>query len=111
MLALVSVVADSGDTIKSIKCQDTNIVFLVKSPLILVGVSSTGLHTSQLTVQLLYIHSQIISVLIASQLNRIFKQRQNYDLTLPADGQGSILLLLHHQVSAAANPGQELHHH
>ena len=43
MLALVSVVADGGDTIKSIKSADTNIVFLVKSPLILVGVSSASL--------------------------------------------------------------------
>ena len=43
MLALVSVVADGGDTIKSIKSADTNIVFLVKSPLILVGVSSNSL--------------------------------------------------------------------
>ena len=80
MLALVSVVADSGDTIKSIKCQDTNIVFLVKPPLILVGVSSAGLHTSQLTVQLLYVHSQIVSVLTMTQLARIFEQKPNYDL-------------------------------
>merc|ERR1719348_1616505 len=80
MLALVSVVADSGDTIKSIKCEDTNIVFLVKPPLILVGVSSAGLHTSQLTVQLLYVHSQIVSVLTMTQLARIFEQKPNYDL-------------------------------
>ena len=80
MQALVSFVADSGDTIKSIKTPDTNIVFLVKSPLILVGVSSAGLQVSQLTVQLLYIHSQIVSVLTLSQLTRIFEQRRNYDL-------------------------------
>ena len=80
MQALVSFVADSGDTIKSIKTGDTNIVFLVKSPLILVGVSSAGLQTAQLTVQLLYIHSQIVSVLTLTQLNRIFEQRRNYDL-------------------------------
>ena len=80
MQALVSFVADSGDTIKCIKTGDTNIVFLVKSPLILVGVSSAGLQTAQLTVQLLYIHSQIVSVLTLTQLNRIFKQRRNYDL-------------------------------
>ena len=71
MLALVSLVADSGDTIKSIQTGDTNIVFLVKS-----------LHMSESSawLQLLYIHSQIVSVLTLTQLNRIFEQRRNYDL-------------------------------
>ena len=98
MQALVSFVADSGDTIKSIKTADTNIVFLVKSPLILVGVSSTGLHSSQLTVQLLYIHSQIISVLTASQLNRIFEQRRNYDLRRLLTGSERLITSLSHQM-------------
>ena len=98
MQALVSFVADSGDTIKSIKTEDTNIVFLVKSPLILVGVSSTGLHTSQLTVQLLYIHSQIISVLTASQLNRIFEQRRNYDLRRLLSGSERLMTSLSQQM-------------
>ena len=98
MQALVSFVADSGDTIKSIKTADTNIVFLVKSPLILVGVSSTGLHTSQLTVQLLYIHSQIISVLTASQLNRIFEQRRNYDLRRLLSGSERLITSLSQQM-------------
>ena len=98
MQALVSFVADSGDTIRSIKTADTNIVFLVKSPLILVGVSSTGLHTSQLTVQLLYIHSQIISVLTASQLNRIFEQRRNYDLRRLLSGSERLMTSLSQQM-------------
>ena len=78
MLALVSLVADSGDTIKSIQTGDTNIVFLVKS--LHMSESSAWLQTEQLTLQLLYIHSQIVSVLTLTQLNRIFKQRRNYDL-------------------------------
>lgn len=98
MQALVSFVADSGDTIKSIKTADTNIVFLVKSPLILVGVSSTGLHSSQLTVQLLYIHSQIISVLTAQQLNRIFEQRRNYDLRRMLAGSERLITSLSQQM-------------
>ena len=57
---------------------DTNIVFLVKS--LHMSESSAWLQTEQLTLQLLYIHSQIVSVLTLTQLNRIFKQRRNYDL-------------------------------
>ena len=94
MQALVSFVADSGDTIKSIKTQSTNIVFLVKTPLILVGVSSSGLQTSQLTVQLLYIHSQIVSVLTLTQLNRIFEQRRNYDLRRMLSGSERLITSL-----------------
>lgn len=80
MQALVSFVADSGDSIRSIRTPDCTIVFLVKSPLILVGVSMLDLSSSQLTVQLSYIHSQIVSVLTLAQLNRIFDRRRNYDL-------------------------------
>jgi len=80
MQALVSFVADSGDSIRSIRTPDCTIVFLVKSPLILVGVSTVDLSSSQLTVQLSYIHSQIVSVLTLAQLNRIFDRRRNYDL-------------------------------
>ena len=94
MQALVSFVADSGDTIKSIKTLSTNIVFLVKTPLILVGVSSSGLQTSQLTVQLLYIHSQIVSVLTLTQLNRIFEQRRNYDLRRMLSGSERLITSL-----------------
>jgi len=80
MQALVSFVADNDDSIRSIRTEDCMIVFLVKSPLILVGVSSIGQSSSQLTIQLNYIYSQILSVITLAQLNRIFDQRRNYDL-------------------------------
>ena len=74
--------ADSGDSIRSIRTADTTIVFLNKPSLILVGVSRRGLSASQLTVQLTYIYNQILSVLTLTQLNRIFEARRNYDLRL-----------------------------
>ena len=98
MQALVSFVADSGDTIRSIRAADTNIVFLVKSPLILVGVSKAGLQSAQITVQLLYIHSQIVSVLTLNQLNRIFEQRRNYDLRKMLSGSERLMTSLSHSM-------------
>jgi len=80
MQALVSVVADSGDAIRSIRAGSTLIVFLVKSPLIFVAVSQDGQSSAQLSVQLTYIYNQILSILTAAQLNKIFTQRRNYDL-------------------------------
>ena len=70
MMAMVSFVADSGDAIRSIRAGKTTIVFLVKAPLILVGVSQGPLSSGQLTVQLSYIHSQIVSTLTLAQLTR-----------------------------------------
>jgi len=94
MQALVSFVADSGDSIRSIRGSDCTIVFLVKSPLILVGVSTVGQSSSQLTVQLSYIHSQIVSVLTLAQLNRIFDQRRNYDLRRMLSGSERLMTSL-----------------
>jgi len=94
MQALVSFVADNGDSIRSIRTGDSTIVFLVKSPLILVGVSTAGQSSSQLTVQLSYIHSQIISVLTLAQLNRIFDQRRNYDLRRMLSGSERLMTAL-----------------
>jgi len=94
MQALVSFVADNGDSIRSIRTSDCTIVFLVKSPLILVGVSSSGHSSAQLTVQLSYIHSQIISVLTLAQLTRIFDQRRNYDLRRMLSGSERLMTSL-----------------
>jgi len=80
MQALVSFVADSGDAIRSIGAGGTQVVFLAKPPLIFVAVSRRGLSQAQLTVQLTYIYNQILSVLTAAQLDKIFETRRNYDL-------------------------------
>ena len=94
MQAMVSFVADSADTIRCLRTGDTVIVFLVRPPLILVGVSSAGLQPSQLTLQLSYVHSQIVSVLTATQLARIFQQRRNYDLRRMLAGSERLLTSL-----------------
>jgi len=93
MQALVSYVADSGDSIRSIRAADSTIVFLNKPSLILVAVSRTGLSAQQLTVQLTYIYNQILSVLTLTQINRIFDQRHNYDLRRMISGSER---LMHH---------------
>jgi hypothetical protein len=93
MQALVSYVADSGDSIRSIRTSDTTIVFINKPSLILVGLSKTGLSAPQLTVQLTYIYNQILSVLTLTQLTRIFEQRRNYDLRRMLSGSER---LMHH---------------
>lgn len=81
MQALVSYVADNDDSIRSIRMADTAIVFLVRSPLILVGTCRPHrLTTQQLTVQLTYIYNQILSIVTLNQLNKIFEQKRNYDL-------------------------------
>merc|ERR1719234_200257 len=102
MQALVSFVADSGDAIRSICAGKTQIVFLVKSPLILVAVSRAGLSAAQLTVQLTYIHNQILSTLTAVQLERIFVQRRNYDLRRML--QGSERLMTHLSQAMDSDP-------
>ncbi|KAK4304254.1 hypothetical protein Pmani_013009 [Petrolisthes manimaculis] len=79
MQALVSFVADSDDVIRCIVSGDHKFVFLVKSPLILVAVSHSMASIPQLFMQLTYVHNQIISVLTASALTRMFEKRRNYD--------------------------------
>lgn len=52
MQALVSFVQAGNDTIKSVHAGDTNFVFLIKGPLILVAVSKTLESVAQLNLQL-----------------------------------------------------------
>ena len=56
------------------------IVFVHKSPLILVAVSKGGESANQLGVQLNYVYNQLLSVLTLSSLTKIFDQRKGYDL-------------------------------
>lgn len=80
MQALVSFVQAGSDTIRSVHAGDTNFVFSVKGPLILVAVSKTLESVTQLTFQLTYVYNQIVSVLTQSQLTRVYDQRRNFDL-------------------------------
>ncbi|XP_072308035.1 vacuolar fusion protein MON1 homolog A [Eucyclogobius newberryi] len=80
MMALVSFVEADKNIIRSIHTDGCKVVFLTKSPLVLVGVSRSCQSDKELLRELLYIYYQIVSLLTLTQLNHIFKQKQNYDL-------------------------------
>ncbi|VDP50665.1 unnamed protein product [Soboliphyme baturini] len=67
------------------------IVFLPKSPLILVAASHTGDSTNQLSLLLIYVYQHILSVLTLSRLTRIFEQRKNFDLRRLLGGTDKII--------------------
>ncbi|XP_006630748.1 vacuolar fusion protein MON1 homolog A [Lepisosteus oculatus] len=80
MMALVSFVEAGKNVIRSIHADGYKVVFLRKSPLVLVGVAHTRQSERELTRELLYIYYQIVSLLTLTQLNHIFQRKQNYDL-------------------------------
>lgn len=61
MQALVSFVQAGSDMIRSVHAGDTNFVFVVKGPLILVAVSKTLESVPQLTLQLTYVSLKTVS--------------------------------------------------
>ncbi|XP_068171083.1 vacuolar fusion protein MON1 homolog A isoform X1 [Antennarius striatus] len=80
MMALVSFVEADKNVIRSIHADGCKVVFLTKSPLVLVGVSQTHQSEKEMLRELQYIYYQIISLLTLTQLNHIFQHKQNYDL-------------------------------
>ncbi|KAK2862546.1 hypothetical protein Q5P01_002079 [Channa striata] len=80
MMALVSFVEADKNIIRSIHADGCKVVFLTKSPLVLVGVSQTCQSDKELLRELHYIYYQIVSLLTLTQLNHIFQHKQNYDL-------------------------------
>ncbi|XP_029989637.1 vacuolar fusion protein MON1 homolog A isoform X1 [Sphaeramia orbicularis] len=80
MMALVSFVEAEKNIIRSIQADGCKVVFLTKSPLVLVGVSRTCQSDKELLRELQYIYYQIVSLLTLTQLNHIFQHKQNYDL-------------------------------
>ncbi|KAI0917319.1 hypothetical protein AcW1_007466 [Taiwanofungus camphoratus] len=80
MQALVSVFLDEGDKIRCINAGSTRITFLLRSPLYYVCVSSWGEPESVTRFHLEYLHLQILSVVSAEQLRRMFERRTNFDL-------------------------------
>lgn len=80
MQALVSCIALSGDQVRYVRAGRLRLAFLLRLPLILVAATSLPLSLQQLQAQLVYVHAQILSVVTASQLERVFNQRCNFDL-------------------------------
>ena len=78
--ALVSFVQDSKDSLRSICAGGHKFVFMARDNLIIVAAARSHESQQQLLLQLNYVYNQIISVLTYSQLQRVFKQRHNYDL-------------------------------
>ncbi|KAI0648130.1 trafficking protein Mon1-domain-containing protein [Trametes meyenii] len=78
--ALVSIFLDDGDKLRCINAGSTRIVFLLRPPLYYVCVSAWGEPESITRFHLEYLHLQILSVVSAEQLRRMFEQRRNFDL-------------------------------
>uniref|UniRef100_V9ICE5 Vacuolar fusion protein MON1 homolog n=1 Tax=Apis cerana TaxID=7461 RepID=V9ICE5_APICE len=69
MQALVSFVQAGSDMIRSVHAGDTNFVFVVKGPLILVAVSKTLETVPQLTLQLTFVYYNRIYTTLFNSLN------------------------------------------
>ncbi|XP_032645398.1 vacuolar fusion protein MON1 homolog A isoform X3 [Chelonoidis abingdonii] len=80
MMALVSFLEAEKNAIRSIHADGYKVVFVRRSPLVLVAVARTRQSEQEITHELLYIYYQILSLLTWTQLNHIFQQKQNYDL-------------------------------
>ncbi|TDL17259.1 DUF254-domain-containing protein [Rickenella mellea] len=80
MQAIISVFIDDGDKLRCINAGDTRITFLLRSPLYYVCVSAWREPESVTRSHLEYLHLQILSVVSAAQLRRIFEKRTNFDL-------------------------------
>ncbi|KAJ2962842.1 hypothetical protein NQZ79_g2090 [Umbelopsis isabellina] len=78
--AIVSFFQDDNDSPRCMNAGHHKFVFQLKGPLYLVAVAKTGESETHLRDQLLYLHSQILSVLTSQQLTKIFEQRINFDL-------------------------------
>ncbi|KAL0978703.1 hypothetical protein UPYG_G00174110 [Umbra pygmaea] len=91
MMALVSFVQSSDNTIRSVYSDGRTVVFMQKGPLVLVSVSSSRQSEQQLRGELLYVYYQIISMLTQASIARIFKNKKNYDLRRLLAGSEKIL--------------------
>ncbi|XP_063072061.1 vacuolar fusion protein MON1 homolog A [Engraulis encrasicolus] len=80
MMALVSFVQSGDNTIRSIHGDGYRVVFLRRSPLVLVGVSKGNQSDIALVRELQYVFLQVVSLLTMTQLNHVFSHKQNYDL-------------------------------
>uniref|UniRef100_A0A8C4Q863 Vacuolar fusion protein MON1 homolog n=1 Tax=Eptatretus burgeri TaxID=7764 RepID=A0A8C4Q863_EPTBU len=80
LLALVSFVQAGKNIMRSIHSDNHTVMFLHRGPLVLVSVSRSRQSEQQLAQELHYVYNQIISVLTITQLNKVFKAKQNYDL-------------------------------
>jgi hypothetical protein len=91
--ALVSIIeCDNGNKLNFVIAGDHKIVFIHKTHLILICVSSEpDICIEQLELELSYIYNQIISVCTLSLINKIFAKHHNYDLRNKLTGTEKLL--------------------
>ncbi|KIJ17802.1 hypothetical protein PAXINDRAFT_161913 [Paxillus involutus ATCC 200175] len=92
--ALISVFIDDGDKLRCINAGPLRITFLLRSPLYYVCASTWGEPESVTRSHLEYLHLQILSIVTASQLRRIFERRTNFDLRRLLNGAEPFLFSL-----------------
>eukprot|EP00727_Mastigamoeba_balamuthi_P010276 m51a1_g5871 putative duf254 family protein (668) ;mRNA; r:413986-417296 len=91
LMAIVSFVADSDDTVRYVVAGDHKFVFLLKGPLYLVAICSTPERPAQIERQLLYIFNQVVSILTFSSITKIFTKRPDFDLRVLLGGTDRLL--------------------
>ncbi|TKY85517.1 hypothetical protein EX895_005679 [Sporisorium graminicola] len=101
MQALISIFADEdSDKLRFIRQGDLLITFLLRAPLYLVCVSSWDEEPSTLRQHLEYLYLQVISLVSASQLSRLFSRMPNFDLRRLLEGTEGIFDYLVDQLNA-----------
>ncbi|SNX87250.1 related to MON1 - required for fusion of cvt-vesicles and autophagosomes with the vacuole [Melanopsichium pennsylvanicum] len=101
MQALISIFADEDfDKLRFIRQGDLLIAFLLRSPLYLVCVSNWNEEPSTLRQHLEYLYLQVISLVSASQLSRLFGRMPNFDLRRLLEGTEGIFNYLVTQLNA-----------
>ncbi|CCE65007.1 hypothetical protein TPHA_0J01860 [Tetrapisispora phaffii CBS 4417] len=71
---------NNNKDIQTIKYDSGSLVFLNKSPIILVGYTKKGESTSEISDQLDFLYSYLISSLTEKQIVKLFDKRENFDL-------------------------------
>ena len=101
MQALISIFADEdSDKLRFIRQGDLIITFLLRAPLYLVCVSSWNEEPSTLRQHLEYLYLQVISLVSASQLGRLFSRMPNFDMRRLLEGTEGIFDYLVNQLNA-----------
>ncbi|XP_044129294.1 vacuolar fusion protein MON1 homolog A isoform X1 [Bufo gargarizans] len=80
MMALVSFLETEKNAIRSIHADGYTVVFVRRSPLVLVSVSHTRQSEQEIAQELRYVYYQIVSLVTGAQLHHLFQQRPSYDL-------------------------------
>ncbi|SPO23640.1 related to MON1 - required for fusion of cvt-vesicles and autophagosomes with the vacuole [Ustilago trichophora] len=101
MQALISIFADEdSDKLRFIRRGDLLITFLLRAPLYLVCVSNWNEEPSTLRQHLEYLYLQVISLVSASQLSRLFGRMPNFDLRRLLEGTEGIFDYMVNQLNA-----------